>query len=204
LAHINENDKFNRLKQLGLSQNDTPQETFSQLSEVFQNDPQLSSLFQQIDARVEELFAPILARADEESDEWQEIMDDMGWSWAEDAGNYWIWNAISGFGEGGGMYESEEHPERERNVERLRGLGLAPKKEFDERWEEMMDEWGSDPDIDRAITTLKAKTNEIIDKHIDLDDYEDEGEWNERVDWMYQASIDDLGFFEYMVASGSL
>ena len=125
LDHINENDKFNRLKQLGLSQNDTPQETFSQLSEVFQNDPQLSSLFQQIDARVDELFAPILDRADEESGEWQDIKDDMSWTWAEDAENYWIWNAISGFG--GDMNESAEHPERERNIERLRGLGLAPK-----------------------------------------------------------------------------
>ena len=138
LDHINENDKLKRLKELGLTQNDEPQDTVEQLSAVFQNDPQLSSLFKQIDARVEELFAPILAKADEESEEWQDIRDDMSWSWAEDAENYWIWNAISGFG--GDMNESAEHPERERNVERLRGLGLAPKKEFDERWADMMDE----------------------------------------------------------------
>ena len=120
LDHINENDKLKRLKELGLTQNDEPQDTVDQLSAVFQNDPQLSSLFKQIDARVAELFAPILAKADEESEEWQDIRDDMSWSWAEDAENYWIWNAISEFGEGGGMYESEEHPERERNIERLR------------------------------------------------------------------------------------
>jgi len=202
LDHINENDKFKRLKGLGLTQADTPQETFSQLSEVFQNDPRLSSLFQQIDARVDELFAPILDRADEESDEWQDIKDDMSWTWAEDAENYWIWNAISGFG--GNMNESEEHPDRERNINRLRGLGLAPKKEFDERWEEMMDEWGSDPDINAAIDTLKRKTNEIIDKHIDFDDNEDQEEWDQRNEWFFEQGVEDLGFFEYMVASGSL
>ena len=202
LHHINENNKFKRLKELGLTQNDEPQDTVDQLSAVFQNDPQLSSLFKQIDARVAELFAPILAKADEESEEWQDIRDDMSWSWAEDAENYWIWNAISGFG--GDMNESAAHPERERNIERLRGLGLAPKKEFDERWADMMDEWGSDPDIDGAIATLKAKTSEIIDKYVDLDDHEDSEEWERHVDWMMQSSIDDLGFFEFMVASGSL
>ena len=64
--------------------------------------------------------------------------------------------------------------------------------------------WGSDPDIDGAIATLKAKTSEIIDKYVDLDDHEDSEEWERYVDWMMQSSIDDLGFFEYMVASGSL
>ena len=204
LDHINENNKFKRLKQLGLSQNDTPQETFSQLSEVFQKDPQLSSLFQQIDARVDELFAPILDRADEESGEWQDIKDDMSWTWAEDAENYWIWNAISDFGEGGSMYESEEHPERERNIERLRELGLAPKKKFDERWEEMMDEWCSDPIVNSSIDALKAKTNEIIDRHIDLDDHEDYKRWERRSEWFFEQHANDLGFFEYMVVSGSL
>ena len=102
------------------------------------------------------------------------------------------------------MYESEEHPDRERNIERLRGLGLAPKKEFEERWDEMMDEWGSDPDINAAIDTLKRKTNEIIDKHIDFDDNEDQEQWDQLGELMFEQRVDDLGFFEYMVASGSL
>jgi hypothetical protein len=206
LKHINESDerdeKYSRLKKLGLTQNDEPEDTVAALREAFDGDPQLTSLFNQVDARVRELFRPIIERAEESSEDWEDVRQDMSWSWADDVANYYIYNAISGFGEG--MYESEEHPDRERNIERLRGLGLAPKKEFDERWDEMMDEWGSDPDINAAIDTLKRKTNEIIDKHIDFDDNEDQEQWDQRGEWMFEQRVDDLGFFEYMVASGSL
>jgi hypothetical protein len=205
LKHINESDerdeKYSRLKKLGLTQNDEPEDTVFALREAFDGDPQLTSLFNQVDARVRELFRPIIERAEEESGEWEDIRQDMSWSWADDVANYYIYNEISGFGD---MNESEEHPERERNIERLRGLGLAPKKEFEERWDEMMDEWGSDPDINAAINTLKRKTNEIIDKHIDFDDNEDQEQWDQRGEWMFESGVDDLGFFEYMVASGSL
>ena len=125
----------------------------------------------------------------------------MAWNWAEDIANYYIHNHISGFGD---MNESEEHPGRERNIERLRGLGLAPKKDFDERWEEMLDEWGSDSEISSAIDTLKAKTHTIIDKYIDFDDQEDQQLWDRNIEWMYEQKFDEIGWFEYMVASGSL
>jgi hypothetical protein len=206
LNHINESDerdeKYSRLKKLGLTQNDEPEDTVSALREAFDGDSQLTVLFNQVDARVQELFGPILERAEESSEDWEDIRQDMAWQWAEDVANYYVYNAISEFGEG--MYESEEHPERERNIERLRGLGLAPKKEFDERWDDMMDEWDSDPEIEAAIQTLKRKTNEIIDKHIDFDDNDDQEQWDQRGEWFFEQRVDDLGFFEYMVASGSL
>lgn len=206
LNHINESEdraaKLARLKGLGLTQNDSPEDTIRELQAVFYEDPQLKSLLDQIDARVGELFAPILERADEEAEEWEDLRQDMSWTWADDAANYWVWNAISDFGNY--MEESVEHPDREQNIERLRGLGLAPKKEFDERWEEMVDEWGQDPEINHAIYTLKMKTSQIIDKYIDFDDSEDMEQWEQRQDWMFQSSIDDLGWLEWMIASGEL
>jgi hypothetical protein len=206
LKHINESEerdeKYSRLKQLGLTQNDEPEDTVYALKEAFHNDPQIKSLLTQLDARVEELFAPIIDRAEEASGDWEDIRMDMSWTWAEDIANSYIYNHISEFGEY--LEESEEHPERERNIERLRGLGLAPKKEFEERWEELMDEWGSDAEINSAIDTLKTKTGAIIDKYIDFDDDEDQQLWEQRVEWMYEQSVDDLGWFEYMVAGDTL
>jgi hypothetical protein len=205
LTHINESDerdnKYSRLKELGLNQNDEPEDTVYALKEAFADDPQISSLLKQLDARVEELFAPILARAEETSEDWEDIRMDMSWHWADTVANYYIHNGISGFGD---MNESEEHPDRERNIERLRGLGLAPKKEFEERFEEMMDDWVSDPEINSAIDTLKTKTNAIIDKYIDFNDDEDQQLWDQQGEWLNELSVDDLGWFEYMVAAGAL
>ena len=205
LKHISESDerdnKYSRLKKLGLTQNDEPEDTVYALKDAFHSDPQIQSLIKQLDARVAELFEPIITRAEENSDDWEDIRMDMSWTWAEDIANYYIHHEISDFG---GLNESKEHPERERNIERLRGLGLAPKKEFDERWEEMLDEWGSDSDISAAIDTLKAKTNAIIDKYIDFDDQEDQQRWDQNIEWMYEQKFDEIDWFEYMVASGSL
>jgi hypothetical protein len=205
LKHINEsaehNNRYSRLKELGLNQNDEPGDTVYALKEAFADDPQISSLLKQLDARVDELFAPILARAEENSEDWEDIRMDMSWTWADTVANYYIHHGISEFGD---MNESEEHPERERNIERLRGLGLAPKKEFEERWEELMDEWGGDAEINSAIDTLKAKTSAIIDQYIDFNDDEDQQLWDQRVEWMYEQSVDDLGWFEYMVAGDTL
>jgi len=83
--------------------------------------------------------------------------------------------------------------------DRLRDLGLAPKKDFDERWDEMVDEWGSDEEISRAIDTLRSRTKAIVDKYIDYNDPEDEQEYDQRREWIYESSIDDLGFLEFMV-----
>lgn len=205
LKHINESDerdeKYSRLKQLGLTQTDEPEDTMYALKNTFSDDPQIQSLLTQLDARVEELFEPIIARADENSEEWEDFRMDMAWNWAEDIANYYIHNHISGFGD---MNESEEHPGRERNIERLRGLGLAPKKDFDERWDEMIDEWSIDPEISAAIDTLKSKTDTIINKYIDFDDDEDQRQWEQRQEWMYEQSLDDTGWLEYMIGSGSL
>lgn len=100
------------------------------------------------------------------------------------------------------LYEGDE--DQNKIEDRLRDLGLAPKKEFDDRWDEMLDEWGQDPEINRAIYTLKMKTSQIINKHIDFSDPEDEQEWERRQEWIFEQGIDDIGWFEYMIATGEL
>jgi len=103
--------------------------------------------------------------------------------------------------EGGDVYESEE--DSAKIEDRLRDLGLAPKEEFDERWNNMIDEWGSDPEIDQAIQALRRKTREIINKHIDFGDPEDEVEWDQRREWMNEQGVDDLGELEFMIVQGN-
>ena len=88
--------------------------------------------------------------------------------------------------------------------DRLRDLGLAPKKEFDERWDEMVDEWGGDPDIDKAISVLRSRTKAIMDKYIDYSDPEDEQEFDQRREWIWESNLDDLGFLEFMIAQGDI
>jgi hypothetical protein len=75
--------------------------------------------------------------------------------------------------------------------------------EFDERWEDMIDEWGSDPEIGQALQTLRRKTGEIINKYIDFDDPEDEQEWDQRREWIYEQGVDDLGELELIIAQGN-
>ena len=87
--------------------------------------------------------------------------------------------------------------------DRLRDLGLAPKEEFDDRWNNMVDEWGSDPEINQAIEALRRKTSEIINKHIDFSDPEDDQEWDQRREWMNEQGVDDLGELEFMIVQGN-
>lgn len=100
------------------------------------------------------------------------------------------------------LYEGDG--DQNRIEDRLRDLGLAPKKEFDERWDEMVDEWGSDEEISRAIDVLKSRTTEIMNKHIDYSDPEDEVNYDQRREWIWEASIDDIGFLEFMIAQGDV
>jgi hypothetical protein len=101
------------------------------------------------------------------------------------------------------QFINENEDDSSRIEDRLRDLGLAPKAEFDERWQDMIDEWGSDPEIDQALQTLRRKTGKIINKHIDFDDPEDEQEWDQRREWIYEQSVDDLGELELMIAQGN-
>jgi hypothetical protein len=96
----------------------------------------------------------------------------------------------------------ETSPEANKIDARLRDLGLAPKEEFDDRWNNMIDEWGSDPEISRAIDKLKERTKSIINKHIDFSDPEDETEFDQRVEWLYEQSSDDIGYLEFMIIQG--
>jgi len=97
-----------------------------------------------------------------------------------------------------------ENDDQAQIEDRLRDLGLAPKKDFDVRWDELVDEWGSDEEISRAIDILRSRTKAIVDKHIDYNDPEDEQEYDQRREWMYESSIDDLGFLEFMLAQGDI
>ena len=96
----------------------------------------------------------------------------------------------------------ETSPEKTKIDSRLRDLGLAPKEEFDDRWNDMIDEWGSDSEISQALETLKQRTKLIINKHIDFADPDDETEWEQRVEWIYEQGADDIGHLELMMLNG--
>lgn len=96
----------------------------------------------------------------------------------------------------------ETSPDEKKIDSRLRDLGLAPKEDFDDRWSDMIDEWGSDPAISQALDTLKERTKLIINKHIDFSDPEDEAEWEQRVEWIYEQGADDIGHLELMMLNG--
>jgi hypothetical protein len=102
----------------------------------------------------------------------------------------------------GDVYESED--DTGKIEDRLRDLGLAPKEEFDDRWNNMVDEWGSDPEISRAIDVLKSRTTAIMNKYIDYSDPEDETNYDQRREWIWEQSIDDIGFLEFMIAQGDI
>jgi hypothetical protein len=83
---------------------------------------------------------------------------------------------------------------------RLRELGLtnysAP---FEERHQELMEEWMDDPAVSTAIDTLKAKFDELFAQHIDADSDEDSNEINRIREFMYESyGLDDIGWFEYV------
>jgi hypothetical protein len=97
---------------------------------------------------------------------------------------------------------TNENEDQSQIEDRLRDLGLAPKEEFDDRWSDMIDEWGSDPAISQALDTLKERTKLIINKHIDFSDPDDETEWEQRVEWIYEQGADDIGHLELMMLNG--
>lgn len=88
---------------------------------------------------------------------------------------------------------------------RLREFGISniSNMPYRDRVEAMTDEWGSDPDVIKALDLLKSKTNEIIDKWIDYDDDADEIQADQEA-FANEYSLDELGFLEFMIASGNL
>ena len=87
--------------------------------------------------------------------------------------------------------------------DRLRNLGItnysAP---FEERYQELMEEWISDPEVNAAIDIIKAKFNELFAKHIDSDSDDDAKEIDQKRNWMYDSyGLDDVGWFEYTFLS---
>lgn len=97
---------------------------------------------------------------------------------------------------------TNESEDQTRIEGRLRDLGLAPKEEFDDRFNDMIDEWGSDPEINQALDVLKARTKLIVNKHIDFSDPEDETEFEQRVEWINEEDTDDIGYLEFMILQG--
>ena len=96
-----------------------------------------------------------------------------------------------------------EGMDREEEI-RLRELGISDisNKSFDERINALTEEWSSDPEINKALDILKSRTTEIIDKWTDYD--QDETEFDQfREELTNDWSIDELGFLEYMIASGN-
>jgi lipoate-protein ligase A len=92
-----------------------------------------------------------------------------------------------------------EELDKEDRVE-LRSMGfsdyLAP---FKERYETLVDEWSSDPEVNAAIDTLKNKFQELFEKHINSESDEDAEAIQRLRELMYETNgIDDIGWFEYI------
>ena len=101
------------------------------------------------------------------------------------------------------IQESEDNLDPDDDIKQLRDLGLAAKEPFTDRFDKMVDEWGSDPEINAAIDILTKKTGLVINKWIDLADDEDIREWEQQLEHLYNdTSIGDMGFFEFMAVNG--
>lgn len=96
------------------------------------------------------------------------------------------------------VLESNDDREELRNM----GFSELPDMAFEDRYQAALDEWSSDPEISQALDILKSKTNAILNKWIDYD--QDEVKWDMlQVEIANDFSLDEIGFFEYMIASGN-
>ena len=93
-----------------------------------------------------------------------------------------------------------EELDKEDSAE-LRSMGFSDySAPFRERYTTLVDEWGSDPEVNAAIDTLKDRFRELFDKYIDPESDEDTQELEQVRSWMYDSSgIDDIGWFEYIL-----
>lgn len=94
------------------------------------------------------------------------------------------------------QFISEELSKDEENE--LRGMGFTDYSgPFKDRYLAAVDAWGSDPEVNQAVDTLKAKFGEIFNQHIDHEADADEIEKTR--EWMFDSNgIDDIGWFEYI------
>jgi hypothetical protein len=89
--------------------------------------------------------------------------------------------------------------ESDDDAAELRAMGFKSDREFEDRLSDVIDDFYSDEEVQRAIQTLRDRADQFMEKHqIDLGDDEDEREWQQRVDWTYENSIDDVGWFEFV------
>jgi len=83
--------------------------------------------------------------------------------------------------------------------ERLKQLGLTDPQEFSEAYSEFIDEWFSDPEIQKAKDVLENRTQELFDKYIDLSNPDHEEGFEEYANqWRYESS-DDIGLLEFIL-----
>jgi len=92
-----------------------------------------------------------------------------------------------------------QESDNEANLARLRELGIVEPESFDKRYQKVLDEWGSDPEINAAIRKLKERTGQIIDKFIDR---RTEDEWSRFMDDLYNGeTVYDMGWLEYIIVN---
>lgn len=96
------------------------------------------------------------------------------------------------------QFISEELNKDEKSE--LREMGFTDYSgPFEDRYSAAVDEWGSDPEVNRAIDTLKARFKAILDNHIDPESDEDLEELDKTREWGFNSNgIDDIGWFEYI------
>lgn len=85
----------------------------------------------------------------------------------------------------------------------LKGMGFSDySAPFEERYDTLVDEWSSDPEVNAAIDILKAKFNELFAKHVDSESADDAMEIDQKRNWMHDSyGLDDVGWFEYTFLS---
>ena len=84
--------------------------------------------------------------------------------------------------------------------DRLRELGLAPDLEWDERYKRLVDEWGSDPQVEKAFSLLISRSKEIFNKWKTDEDEENESEFQQWCEWTAgENRISETGLLEFLI-----
>jgi hypothetical protein len=102
------------------------------------------------------------------------------------------------------LIESVESDEDSETLNNMKNYGLVKTEPFDERLDKMIDEWGSDPEVNAAIRVLTSKANQYTDKWIDFNNPEDQDGWDNYASSLWDLPTNELGWFEYIVAGDLL
>jgi hypothetical protein len=102
------------------------------------------------------------------------------------------------------LIESVESDEDSETLNNMKNYGLVKTEFFAERLDKMIDEWGSDPEVNQAIRVLQSKANQYIDKWIDLNNPADLNGWTNYTEGLLELGANELGWIEWMIVGEAL